>query len=350
MQEELNDAVGWDHAWRGNAFCDHYRAVPVSDGWNILFTDPEDGNLCLGEDAPPGIGATKLARRYIFVGPKDAEGRAIVPRTYKSGGELRWGARVVVGYGERLWLFVVPPDGFPKEEKKVQSEREQQHAGDEPNEPTPTRIDGVEFSSVPNLVDIAVDSTGGGLTVWAFAADGMAYAWQLGGGPQPITKQIVLKDGTVTSAKDLDGDTFMHGTSGLGKRAVQFDGPASARPTMSLDFGERDRIIDRDSDIAMPDATAQEDEGYASDDEEFEQAGGAFAIHAPPLWGRWSEESADWVPDYLRANGEETDEDEALGVDVLELGKCEVEILSSHVEVGGVGFGRWTTEIADISR
>ncbi len=349
MQEGLNDAVGWDHAWRGNAFCDHYRAVPVSDGWNTLFTDPEEGDLCLGDDAPPGIGTTKLIRRYILVGPKDAEGNAIVPRTYKSGGELRWGTRVVVGYGERLWLFVVPPDGFSKEEGEIQNEREQQHAGDEPNEPTPTRIDGVEFSRVPNLVDIAVDSTGGGLTVWAFAANGMAYVWQLGGGPQLITRRIVLKDGTVTSAKDLDGDTFMHGTSSPSRRAVQFDGSVSALPTISLDFGEQDRIIDKDSDIAMPDATSQEDEGYASGAEEFEQAGGAFAIHAPPLSGRWSEESADWVPDFLRANGEGI-EDEGLGVDVLELGKCEVEILSSHVEVGGVGFGRWTTEIADISR
>ena len=349
VQEGLIDTVRWDHAWRGNTFCDHYQAVPISDGWNILFTDPEDGDLCLGDDAPPDIGATRLVRRYILVGPKDAEGKAIVPRTYKSGGELRWGTRVVVGYGERLWLFVVPPDEFAKEIEKTQSEREQQYAGNGHQKPTPTRIDGVEFSRVPNLVDIAVDSTGGDLTVWAFAMNGMAYVWQLGGGPQPISRRIVLQDGTITSAQDLDGDTFMHGTSSPSRRAVQFDGSVSARPTISVDFGEQDRIIDKDSDIAMPDATSQEDEGYTSGAEEFEQAGGAFAIHAPPLWGTWSDESADWVPDFLRANDEEV-EDEGLGVDVLELGRCEIEILSSHMEVGGVGFGRWTTETADVSR
>ena len=349
MQEGLNDAVGWDHVWRGNAFCDNYQAVPISDGWNILFTDPENGYLCLGDDAPPDIGATKLVRRYILVGPKDAEGKAIVPRTYKSGGELRWGKRVVVGYGERLWLFVVPPDDLDKEAEDTQSESEQQYAGAGHKKPTPTRIHGVEFSRVPNLVDIAVDSTGGDLTVWAFAMNGMAYVWQLGGGPQPITSRIVLKDGTITSAKDLDGDTFMHGTSSPSRRAVQFDGSVSARPMISMDFGGQDRIIDKDSDIAMPDATSQEDEGYTSGAEEFQQAGGAFAIHTPPLWGTWSEETADWVPDFLRANDEEVD-DEGLGVDVLELGRCDIEILSSHVEVGGVGFGRWTTEIADISR
>ena len=349
MQEGLNDFVGWDHAWRGNAFCDHYQAVPISDGWDILFSDPENGDLCLGDDAPPDIGATKLVRRYILVGPKDAEGKVIVPRTYKSGGELRWGTRVVVGYGERLWLFVIPPDEFAKETEKTQSAREQQYAGDGPNKPTPRRIDGMEFGRVPNLVDIAVDSTGGDLTVWAFAMKGMAYVWQPGGGPQPITRQIILNDGTITSATDSDGDTFMHGTSSPRRRAVQFNGSVSAHPTTSMDFGEQDRIIDNDSDIAMPDATSEEDEGYTSGDEEFDQAGGAFAIHTPPLWGTWSEEGADWVPDFLRADGEEA-EDEGLGVDVLELGRCEIEILSSHVEVGGVGFGRWTTEMADISR
>ena len=347
VQEGLNDFVGWDHAWRGNAFCDHYQAVPISDGWNMLFTDPEDGDLCLGDDAPADIGATKLIRRFILVGPKDAEGKAIIPRTCKSGGELRWGTRVVVGYGERLWLFVVPPDEFAKEAEKGQSEREQQYAGDGPKKPTPTRIEGLEFSRVPNLLDIAVDSTGGDLTVWAFTMNGMAYVWQLRGGPQPITRRIILKDGTIASAKDLDGDTFMHGTSSPSRNAVQFDGSVSARPTISMDFGEQDHIIDKDSDIAMPDATSQEDEGYTSGAEEFDQAGGAFAIHAPPLWETWSDESADWVPDFLRVNGEGV-EDEGLGVDMLELGRCEIEILSSHVEVGGVGFGRWTTEIADI--
>ena len=82
----------------------------------------------------------------------------------------------------------------------------------------------------------------------------------------------------------------------------------------------------------MPDASAQEDEGYASgandEDNEFAQAGGGFAIHAPPLWGSWSEEDADWVPDYLAQMGGEI-EDEGLGVDVLELTRLEVEVSSS---------------------
>ena len=348
MQETLNDTVGWDCAWKGSAYCDHYQAVPVSDGGNILFTDPEDGYLCLGHDAPPDIGATKLVRRYIFVGPKDAEGNAIVPRTYKSGGELRWGLRVVVEYEGRLWLFVVPPDKFAKEEERTKSESDEQDAGDRPKKPTSTRVDGMEFGKVPNLVDIAVDSTGGNLTVWAFTMNGMAYLWQLSGGPQPITRRIVLNDGTVISEKDADGDTFMHGTSNSSRRAVQFDGSVSAHPTISMDFGEQDRIIHTNGAISILGATSQEDEGYTSGGVELEQQGGLFVSHIPPKYGRWTEDG-DWVPYVWRANDEDI-QDEVLGVDMLGLGRCEIDIMSSHKVEDRNGFGRWTMITADIAR
>ena len=88
----------------------------------------------------------------------------------------------------------------------MESQREQQHARDEPYPLTPTRVNGVEFDRVRDLVDIAVVSTGGDLTVWAFAANGMAYAWQLGGGPKAIARRVVHNDGTVAPEKDLDDD------------------------------------------------------------------------------------------------------------------------------------------------
>lgn len=346
MQERLDDGVGWEWDYREDRCCDHYRAVPISDGRNILFTDPGEGDLCLGYDGPQGLGAKKLVRLYILVGPKDAEGKAIIPRAYKGGRELRWGTRVVVGYGERLWLFVIPPDGFAEEAENTQSEREQQDARDKPYQSTPTRIKGVEFGRVRDLVDIAVDSTSGDLTVWAFAANGMAYVWQLGGGPKAITRRIVLNDGTVAPEKDLDGDTFMHGTSSPSRRAVQFDGSESAPPTIPLAFGEQDRIIDYGGDLSMPPMAPEEDEGYGSGAREYEQAGGAFAMHAPPLSGRRSGESADWISDSLRENAKHGD----LGVDVRQLGRCELVVLSTHVQIGGVGFGRWTSPIAAIAR
>ena len=348
MQETLNDTVGWYCEWKGSKHCGHYQAVPISDGDNIIFTDPEDGYLCLGHDAPPDIGATKLIRRYIFVGPKDAEGNAIVPRTYKSGGELRWGMRVVVEYEGRLWLFVVPSDEFAKEVEKTKSENDEQDAGGGPKKPKSTRIDGLEFGRVPNLVDIAVDSTGGNLTVWAFTMNGMAYVWQLGGGPQPIIRRIVLNDGTVISEKDPDGDTFMHGTSNPSRRAVQFDGSASAHPTISTNFGEQDRIIDTTSVMSVLGATSPEDEGYTSGGAEFEQRGGLFVSHVPPKYGRWTEDG-NWVP-YIWGADYEDIQDHFLGINTQDLGRCEVEILSSHKAEDRNGSGRWMMVTADIAR
>ena len=332
----------WEWDYKDSERCDHFRAVPISDGRHILFTDPREGDLCLGFDGPPGIRAAALVRRYILVGPKDAEGKAIVPRAYKSGTELRWGTRVVVGYGERLWLFVIPPDRFAEEPEQTQSEREHQRARDEPYPLTPKRVDGVEFGRVHDLVDIAVDSTGGDLTVWAFAANGMAYVWQLGGGPKAITRRVVHNDGTVAPEKDLDGDTFMHGTFNPSKRAVQFDGSVSAPPTTPLDFGEQDRIIDYGDDPYMPPMASQEDEGYGSGAGEYGQAARASAIHAAPL------SSADWIPDSLRASGKKAKNEDL--VDVLELGRCEIMVLSAHVPIGGPGWGRWTSQIEAIAR
>ena len=347
MQEWYTHGWLWDY--REDKRCDHYRAVPMSDGQNILFTDPQEGDLCLGYDGPPGIGAAKLVRRYILVGPKDAEGKAVVPNVYKSGTELRWGTRVVVGYGERLWLFVIPPDKFATEPEQTQSEREHQRARDEPYPLTPKRVDGVEFGRVRDLVDIAVDSTGGDLTVWAFTANGMAYVWQLGGGPKATTRRIILNDGTVVPEKDLDGDTFMHGTSSPSRRVVQFDGSVSTPPTISPDLGEQVRIIDYGDDLSMPPMAPTRDDGYGSGAGEEEQEEGAFGMHAPPLLGRWSKESAVWIPDALQASGEEA-QDEDLGVDALQLGMCELVVLSTHVKLDGVGVGRWTSQIPAIAR
>ena len=305
-------------AWRGSGWCDHYQAVPVSDGWNILFTDPEEGVLYLGSDAPPGARANKLSRRFAFRGPSDADGNATVPRVYASARELRWGVRIVVGYGEALWFFVVPPDvyflGQESSEKGV-------HEPNSADTAMPTKIEGIEIGKVPFLIDVAIDASGGDVTIWAFAADGMAYTWQIGAGSRPKQQRIVGRDGTVMPAQDADGDTFMHN---MPTQAVHFDGNTSHLPQATGYDPLDDRIVDKDGDVIMRDAAGQ-DEGYES---EFEAAGGSFAIHAPPLWGRWSNDDADWVPDYLQRRGSGI-EDEGVGIDVLEMSRLEVEVLGS---------------------
>ena len=355
--EGLSDPGAWDQVWRGSGWCDHYRAVPVSDGWNVLFTDPMEGSLCLGTDSPPGVGATKLTRRFIFTGPKELEA-TVIPRVYAAGSELRWGVRVAVGYGEAIWLFVLPSDVyFGPQDKTV--ERQDAQYTDAIEEPV--RVEGIKIGCMQGLVDLAVDASGGDLTIWSIAVDGMAYAWQVAGRQEFVEKRVVLKDGTVMALQDADGDTYMSNTS---QAAVNFDGTPPLRPTYTsatclhpclhpsihnlfLGFHDRiidhGRIVDRDGDINMPDADADadaKDEGYASgqgeeedEDEEPELAeavgGGVFAIHALPLWDRWSEEDdedADWVTGYLAQRGGEI-EDEGLGIDVLGLTRLEVEVL-----------------------
>lgn len=356
--EGLSDPGAWDQAWRGSGWCDHYRAVPVSDGWNVLFTDPMEGSLCLGTDSPPGVGATKLTRRFIFTGPKEFE-TTVVPRVYAAGSELRWGVRVAVGYGEAIWLFVLPPDVyFAPQDKTV----ERQDAQDTDAIEEPMRVEGFKIGHMQGLVDLAVDASGGDLTIWSFAVDGMAYAWQIAGRQECVEKRVILKDGTVMALQDADGDTYMSNT------AVHFDGTAPLRPTYTgatclhpslnpslhnffLGFHDRvidhdGRIVDRDGDINMPDADiGAEDEGYVSGGQEEDEdepgpaqaaGGGVFAIHALPLWDRWSEENdddndADWVTGYLvQREGAGEIEDEGLGIDVLGLTRLEVEVLGGQ--------------------
>jgi hypothetical protein len=60
-----------DHGILRTVDCDRYRAVSLSDGAHLLFTDPETSHLCLGSDAPLG-GPTKLLRKVLCL-PPDVE-------------------------------------------------------------------------------------------------------------------------------------------------------------------------------------------------------------------------------------------------------------------------------------
>ena len=93
--------------------CDHYRAIPLSDGVHVLFTDPTSGLLCLGSDAPLG-GPTKLIRKFVFLPPGYVSTTTkILPACYTAAQELQWGIRVVVAYVDSsLILFNIPSDCF----------------------------------------------------------------------------------------------------------------------------------------------------------------------------------------------------------------------------------------------
>ena len=89
----------------GSPSCDHYHAIPLSDGHHVLFIDPPSGRLALGCDAPVG-GPTKLLRKIIFIPPE----HNAKPRLYSAAADLSQGLRVVVAYGHTIVLYNVPPD------------------------------------------------------------------------------------------------------------------------------------------------------------------------------------------------------------------------------------------------
>ncbi|KFA53462.1 hypothetical protein S40293_03468 [Stachybotrys chartarum IBT 40293] len=74
---------------------DHYRAIPLSDGYHILFTDPRSGSLCLGTDAPAGS-LTRLLRKIWFRPPLNAS--SPVPILYSAGADTSHGVRVVASF------------------------------------------------------------------------------------------------------------------------------------------------------------------------------------------------------------------------------------------------------------
>ena len=336
--------------WRGGEEragegSDHFKAVPLSDGYHVLFTDPISGCLCLGNDAPSG-GPRKLRRRFTLLGPNadtyelgDAALR-MLPSVYAVGGELSWGVRVVAGFGSSIWLFCIPPDVFAhhgngdreawKDEYNATTVT---HLSDD--EAQPIRLRGVEIGKAEGLVDLAIESSPSHSTVWAFVGHGIAYAWQINSGyMRRARKRAVLRDGAVVDLEDPDGDVIMRNAPPLWQRDL--DGASSFLPsrrtsdTLALHpanmVGYAERYVE-----AIPEATWRvEDEGYWSgDDDEERPRAAAFAIHVPPLEGRWSQDGTDWDWDIDHFGMEMGFEgiEEVGSLDILAMSRLEFEIL-----------------------
>ncbi|KAI9640789.1 hypothetical protein NHQ30_010629 [Ciborinia camelliae] len=222
---------------------DHYRAIPLSDGYHILFTDPGTGALCMGSDAPVG-GPTKLLRKVWFQGPEDRGS----PTAYAGGSDLSWGVRVVAAFGsgeeQSVWMFSVPGDVFhaaQSSQNLLESSVRQRQSNsrnpknmqwldwwpDEelqqwlnltrhpvpgilPGNMWPIRIKGQKIGTCSGIVDLAIDSSQG-VTVWAFSMDGIAKVWRMDDAQHmDIAKLSVLRDGTIRE-HDYEGDVEMGG-------------------------------------------------------------------------------------------------------------------------------------------
>ncbi|KAK5236281.1 hypothetical protein LTR47_003007 [Exophiala xenobiotica] len=189
--------------------CDHFRAVPVSDGSHMLFTDPANGMLCLGSDAPLG-GPTKLVRKIVFTPPPHPDGRYCSSLRYTAGKPSDWGLRVVAAYNDgQIVLYNVPSDIFRRiQDIHSSTDVWDENAGvvgqsdllmdafmsshtDQSTEPRngtaaapsprfsperPLHIDGVVIACAENdfVDDLSVQTEGGGCSVWIFYRSGRA--------------------------------------------------------------------------------------------------------------------------------------------------------------------------------
>jgi len=179
--------------------CDHYRAVPISDGAHMLFTDPATGLLCLGSDAPLG-GPTKLMRKVCMIPPEsDVSEGASTLTCYRAGNDLHWGVRIVAAYEDgRVILYNIPSDCFERiryirSSPDVWDElagvlgqsdllmdiymasQEDLSADDDLKTFRSFQIDGLEiYKTESEVEDIQVDCGGGGVKVWLFLASARA--------------------------------------------------------------------------------------------------------------------------------------------------------------------------------
>lgn len=232
-----------NRAFTGRIDCsDHYRAVPLGDGYHILFTDPTTGLLCLGSDAPVG-GPTKLLRKIWFQGP---EGKGS-PVAYAGSLDLGCGVRVVAAFGsgseQIIWFYSVPGDVFAANnafqfvlgDSYVQTwsngashcrnsdwvdwwpdrglhewlnDAQDTLARFLPRSVWPVKIRGQEIGTCPALADIAIDS-GPSMTVWAFSKEGIARVWKINDGNNAGMRALwISRDGTIREF-DAEGDLEM---------------------------------------------------------------------------------------------------------------------------------------------
>ncbi|KAJ5143246.1 uncharacterized protein N7515_002033 [Penicillium bovifimosum] len=233
--------------------CHHYRAVPINDGFHIMFIEPRTNLLCIGTNAPIG-GPTSLTRAFVCIPPPSASPRhrhirtpppspslsakaptpadTPVPTVFAAGSDVRWGLRVVAAYGNRLVLYSVPLDVFnvirkerecqrdgimgdgdlvrdwytdPERSSKRQESLVQNNNGDwefllsVSYRPTsmmwPFKIYGKEIGSVKGVVELSLQSSEGGLRVWAFGEDGKASVLDVDTGDVPTRSVGVGSDG-----------------------------------------------------------------------------------------------------------------------------------------------------------
>ncbi|KAL8767265.1 MAG: hypothetical protein Q9209_006191 [Squamulea sp. 1 TL-2023] len=268
----LNDAWGYEH-------CRFLQAIPLTDGRHLVFTDPSNGDLCIGTGLNRPFGGPKPVKTFILQRPEHTLGeKAEWPRLYKAGSELRWGARVVVTFGNDIWLYCIPPDWLSAPiEGALQGDVEVDRDG-------MVVIRGIKIGSLPDLDELAIGTSNGEVVIHAFSTTRPAQVWQIARHPaRSVLERFVNADGKVLAsglegtgitvrdfATQLDDDaanpTALPGHSGLDVKYTTYRSlDAHELPTRVVDDETHDiELKDFASAVSQPMEPETEDEGYAS--------------------------------------------------------------------------------------
>ncbi|KAH6866878.1 hypothetical protein BKA58DRAFT_430749 [Alternaria rosae] len=188
----------------GSTSCDHYHALPLSDGYHVLFNDPVNGRLTLGCDAPLG-GPTKLLRKITFTPPE----QNAVPRLYSVAADLSQGVRAIVAYGDTLLLYSVPPDVW---DEPFPSSQPKQRNGEDSSSIWPLAIGGTEIARLSDVCELAIQ-TQPEVLIWAFTHTSKCKTWRLHNYVDPVLaeKRHVCRNGIIHGASSIDesGDVVM---------------------------------------------------------------------------------------------------------------------------------------------
>lgn len=216
--------------------CDHYHAMPLSDGLHVLFVDSREDMLVFGCDAPVG-GPTKLLRKVFLIPPKQDS----VPLLFTAAVDLEHGARIVAVYGETIMLYSIASDiivDSQKEQENISAaqtavfahNRTRDHWSNwwsdsvtcettdnntiEPSASVwPISLRGTEIGKLKGICELAVQ-TEPDLTIWAFTHFSQCRIWCLRNYADPFarTKHFICREGEVHDLPLFNGpeDTVMY--------------------------------------------------------------------------------------------------------------------------------------------
>lgn len=324
-----HDPISLHEAW-DYEHCKFLRAVPLSDGKHLLYTDPSSGELCLGTGLHYPFGRPKPVKRFVFGGPMPTfEEKGNWPACYRAGTELRWGARIVAGFGDEIWLFCVPPD-FLLDDLE-QSSRLDKNLFPRRDDGI-TVIRGVKVGKIDALVELAIDASDGDLTIHAFSNLVPAQVYQIKRHPPQVIKERFIGSDCRVLGNDRDGNEnlVMKGYVPEAEGTLKNErGNTRLQATAYRRLDEHNLPItdsctgeEEEEDMEMKDhadgdwihdgaeSAEQDDEGYASDVNRAER---------PVEWG-WNDASGDH-------DEEEPDLSREGEWDVMEMVRLEVEVL-----------------------